>query len=189
MSKHSTILTQYVVRYQCNFYGVKKDEAIAYLPTFERANRFLRGFLQTQLLENPKIGDLFNSPRWNIDPTPNGKTMKWGIRNKAYKDSHITLQIFIRQTERTANCGTCFHSTWDCSRCMLGKREITDKGRFTCQNHLPLSDVALSLINEFRFKEDLNIYGGKEISERPMTQTDLDLILAKRREDARKAFC
>lgn len=188
MSKHNTI-TQYVVRYQCNFYGVKKDEPLMYLPTFERANRFLRGFYQTQFQENPRIGESLNSPRWNADPTPNNKTFKWELRNKNYKDSFVSLQIFVRVIERTSNCGTCFHSTWDCERCMLGKREINDKTVFTCPCHLPLSDKALTLINEFRFKENLDIFGGKQIYERPVNQADIDIILAKRREEKRKAFC
>lgn len=188
MSKHNTI-TQYVVRYKCNFFGVKKDEPLVYLPTFERANRFLRGFLQTQFLENPKVSDALVSPRWNVDPTANNKTFKWELRNKTYKNSYITIQIYVRVIERASNCGTCFHATWDCERCMLGRREINNRNIFTCPRHLPLSDVALSLINEFRFKENLDMFGGKEISERPMTQADLNLILAKEREARRKALC
>ena len=187
MNKHNTI-TQYVVRYKCNFHGVKKDETLICLPTFDRANRFMKGFMQTKLMENPKVCDAMGSELWRKDPEPTKRSFKWELRSVTRKESHITLQIYIRVIERDSNCGTCFHAAWNCEKCMLGKREIHDRNVFTCNKHLPLSNMSLALINEFRFKENLEVYNGEVVSERPMNQNDIDLIIAKEKEMTRKAY-
>ena len=122
------------------------------------------------------IKGLSSQNGWDIPDLPKPRDLGWSVTNSITGHS-ISFEIRVREVEFNLSCGTCFHATWDCTKCLLGRKEIHKD--FMCRNYLSMSDRALGWLNEMREENNLPTYGAKVLSERAMTNEDIPEQVSK----------
>lgn len=142
--------------------GNNTDVVVA--SSFYRANNAMKRIVS--LLVN----SMEDKENWNIPAEPDSKALTWRTKNQV-NGRTISYSIRLRIVENEKCCGTCFHSNWDCEKCLLGNREIANK--FVCNSYLPLGTRGLGFMNELRAESGIKTYGTNIINERPMTINDI----------------